>query len=92
MSRSANRDEAGTNDVECGRVAVDTDQPQSGQFGEKALGVPAGTDGPVDEHRARSVGVVAGQGRVQQFEAAVEQHGYMAETTGDVRHENTFST
>ena len=54
--------------------------------------MPAGADGAVDEHRARSIGVVAGQGGPQQFEAAIEQHGHMAEPTSGVRHENTFPT
>ena len=41
----------GAGDVQRGRVAVDADQPQSGQLGQEPLGVPAGTDGRVDEHR-----------------------------------------
>ena len=79
-------------DVQCGRIAVDTYQAKSGQLAEKALGVPTGTERAVEQYRARSVDVVAGQCREQQFEAAAEQHGHMTETTSGVRHESTFPT
>ena len=59
-------------------VAVQPDQPQAGQFGEEALGVPAGTQGRVDEDRAGAVGAVTGQRRREQFDAAVEEDGDVA--------------
>ena len=35
-------------------VAVEADQPQAGQIGEEALGVPARAERGVDQHRART--------------------------------------
>ena len=59
-------------------VAVQSDQSQAGQLGEEPLGVPAGTEGGVDQHRAGAVGAVPGQRGREQFDAAVEQDGHVA--------------
>jgi hypothetical protein len=46
-----------------------------GRIGEEALGVAAGAQGGVHQHGARAFGVVTGERRGQQLDAAVEQDG-----------------
>ncbi len=60
-------------DAQCGGVAVEADQPQTGQIGEEAFGVPARTERGVDQHRTRTRRVASGQRGRQQLDAAVEQ-------------------
>jgi hypothetical protein len=59
-------------DRQRGAVSVQTDEVQSGQFGEESFGVAARAKGGVDEDGAGTVGGASGESGLQQFDAAGE--------------------
>ncbi|SLC97970.1 Uncharacterised protein [Mycobacteroides abscessus subsp. massiliense] len=52
-------------DIEGIGVAIEADDRQTGQHGEKVFGMPAGAQSGIDQNRARAVGGTAGQCRCE---------------------------
>jgi hypothetical protein len=56
-------------------IAIQADQPQTGERVEETFGMPSRAQSGVEQHRPGSVGSTAGQRGGKQFDAPVEQHG-----------------